>query len=181
MPRIAPVDPAAAGSGVQATLAAVQAKIGMTPNLFKTFALSPAVLNGYLAFSDALTGGALTAKQREIVSLAVGQANSCHYCLSAHTLLGKGAGLSPDAILAARKGKAADRIDNAVAALAQRIVDTRGQVSDADIAAARSAGLSDAHIVEVVANVALNALTNFTNNVAQTDIDFPKVTLALAV
>lgn len=97
MPRIAPIDTAHAAADVQATLSAVKAKIGMVPNLFTTFAQSPAVLNGYLGFSDALTHGALTGKQREIISLAVAQANGCHYCLSAHTLMGKGAGLSPKA------------------------------------------------------------------------------------
>jgi AhpD family alkylhydroperoxidase len=69
----------------------------MVPNLFSTFAQSPAVLNGYLGFSDALGKGVLTAAQREIVALAVAQANECQYCLSAHTLMGKGAGLSSEA------------------------------------------------------------------------------------
>ena len=180
MPRIAPIETAQADAGVRATLSAVKAKIGMVPNLFKTFAQSPAVLNGYLAFSDALTEGALTGKQREIIALTVAQANGCHYCLSAHTLMGKGAGLSAEGIVAARRGKAQAALDNAVAAFARRVVDTRGQVSDADVSAARSAGLDDPQIIEVIAGVALNVLTNFTNNVAQTDIDFPKVDVALA-
>ena len=179
MPRIAPIDTAHAAADVQATLSAVKAKIGMVPNLFTTFAQSPAVLNGYLGFSDALTKGALTARQREIISLAVAQANSCHYCLSAHTLMGKGAGLTAEGIQAARQGKAQDAVDNAVAVFAHRVVETRGQVNDTDVASARSAGLDDARLIEVIANVAINVLTNFTNNVALTDIDFPKVDVAL--
>ena len=180
MPRIAPIDPAAADPGVQATLAAVKAKIGTVPNLFKTFANAPAVLNGYLALSDSLGAGALTAKQREVVALAVAQANGCHYCLSAHTLLGKGAGLSPDAIAAARRGKADGAVDNAVATLAKTLVETRGKITEAQLDAARLAGLDDTRIVEVVGAVALNVLTNFMNNVAHTDIDFPEVDVALA-
>lgn len=179
MPRIAPVDPATADAGVKATLSAVKTKIGMVPNLFSTFARSPAVLNGYLALSDALGAGALTAKQREIVALVVAQANECHYCLSAHTLMGKGAGLSPEAIRKAREGQADDETNSALALFARRVVETRGQVSGADLAAARSAGLDDAHILEVIAGVAINVFTNYTNNVAQTDIDFPKVDVAL--
>jgi uncharacterized peroxidase-related enzyme len=179
MPRIAPIDAAQADAGVQATLSAVKAKIGMVPNLFSTFARSPAVLNGYLALSDALTNGVLTAQQREIIALTVAQANECHYCVSAHTLLGKGAGLSADAIRKAREGKADGAINNAVAVFARRVVETRGQVSDADVAEARSAGLDDARIVEVIAGVAINVFTNYTNNVAKTDIDFPKVDVAL--
>jgi uncharacterized peroxidase-related enzyme len=179
MSRIATIDPVHAPADVQATLAAVKAKIGMVPNLFSTFAQSSAVLNGYLALSDALGKGVLTARQREIISLAVAQANECHYCLSAHTLMGKGAGLSPEGIRKAREGKAESDIDNAVASFARRVVDTRGQVSDAELAAARSAGLGDGQIIEVIGNVAINVLTNYTNNVALTDIDFPKVDVKL--
>jgi hypothetical protein len=82
-----------------------------------------------------------------------------------------GAGLSQEGIRKAREGKAESALDDAVASLARRVVDTRGQVSDADLAAARSAGLGDEHIVEVIAN--------YTNNVAMTDIDFPKVDVEL--
>jgi uncharacterized peroxidase-related enzyme len=179
MPRIAPIDTAHPDAAVQATLAGVKAKIGMVPNLFSTFAQSPAVLNGYLALSEALGKGVLTGKQREIISLAVGQANKCSYCLSAHTLMGKGAGLSPEGIRKAREGKAESALDAAVASFARRLIDARGQVLDADLVAARSAGLGDAHIVEIIANVAINVLTNYTNNVALTEIDFPKVDVEL--
>lgn len=175
MPRIASIDIAHADAAVQATLAGVRTKLGMVPNLFSTFAQSPAVLNGYLALSDALGKGVLTAKQRSIIALAVAQANECSYCLSIHSMLGKNAGLSPEGIRKAREGRAESEIDGAVASFARRVIDARGQVSDAQLAAARSGGLKDAHIVEIIANVAVNVLTNYTNNVALTDIDFPKV------
>lgn len=178
MPRIAPVE--TTDSATQSTLDAVKAKIGMVPNLYATFAQSPAVLNGFLAFADALSKGALTPAQREIVALATAQANQCHYCVSAHTLLGKGAGLSADAIRDARQGRAYDPLDNAIAVLAVRLVAERGSISDADLAAAREAGLDDGRIIEVIAHVSYNVLTNYTNNVAQTDIDFPVVALAIA-
>ncbi|RZI38184.1 carboxymuconolactone decarboxylase family protein, partial [Herbaspirillum sp. HC18] len=109
------------------------------------------------------------------IALAVGQVNECQYCLSAHSLMGKGAGLSAEGIRKAREGGAETDLDAAVAAFARRVADTRGQVADADLAGARSAGLGDAHIIEIIGNVAINVLTNYTNNVALTDIDFPKV------
>ena len=152
----------------------------MVPNLFKTFAQSPAVLNAYLAASDSLSGGQLSNKQREIVALSVGQANGCEYCVSAHTMASKGAGLSADAVIAARHGKGVDVLDHAVASLAKALVDTRGKISDALLAEARLVGLNDAQIVEIVAAVALNTMTNYMNNVAHTEVDFPKVDIALA-
>lgn len=179
MPRISPVDSASASPAIQATFSAIKSKIGMVPNLFKTFARSPSVLDGYLGFSDTLSKGLLDAKQREVVALAVAQANECHYCISAHTAIGKGAGLTSEEMHKARAGQGLNARDGAIAAFAKTVVATHGRVSDADIAKARNAGLNDDQLVEIIANVALNVLTNYTNNVAQTDIDFPKVDLAL--
>jgi alkylhydroperoxidase family enzyme len=48
------------------------------------------------------------------------------------------------------------------------------------LAALRLAGFDEASIIEIVANVAVNVLTNYINNVAQTDIDFPVVNAKLA-
>ena len=55
------------------------------------------------------------------------------------------------------------------------MAEARGKVSEAYIAAVKRAGFTDAQVVEIVLNVALNVLTNFVNNVAETDIDFPVV------
>lgn len=178
MSRIAPATEV--DGATQVTLDAIKNKIGMVPNLHKTFARAPAVLDAYLAFGDALAGGVLTPAQREIVALATAQSNGCHYCLSAHTLIAKGTGLSVEQIEAARGGVADDTKDNAIATLAVMLVETRGSLPDRILTEARSSGLSDAEVLEIVAHVALNTLTNFTNNVAQTEIDFPVVEFALA-
>lgn len=55
------------------------------------------------------------------------------------------------------------------------IVVAKGMVADADIDAARVAGLTEADIAETVANVVANIFTNYINHVAATDIDFPVV------
>ena len=88
MPRITPVQPADASGKTKQMFDAVQAKLGLTPNLVKTLATSPAALEGYLGLNGALAGGALNVQLREQIALAVAQANSCEYCLAAHTALG---------------------------------------------------------------------------------------------
>ena len=177
MARIQPINRNEATGAVAATLDGVKAKLGVVPNLFTTFAHAPAVLNGYLALSEALTHGRLTAAQRETLALAIGQANSCQYCLSAHTLLAKGAGLDATAIRNARQGQANDPLTDALARLAVKIVQQRGVLTDDDLEQARAAGADDGLIVEVIGSVALNTLTNYTNHIAATDIDFPVVAL----
>lgn len=173
MSRISKVNPQEATGRAKELLDGVQAKLGMTPNMMRAMAASPAVLDAYLQFSNALGKGALSARVREQIALAVGQANSCDYCLAAHSAIGKMLGLSGDQILDARHGRAIDSATSAALQLARRIVDARGLVSDADLATARSGGLDDAAIAEVVANVALNLFTNYFNHVTATEVDFP--------
>jgi len=171
MSRIPALDPAA-GQAAD-LLAAVAAKLGATPNLFKVAAHAPAALEGLVALNGALGAGALPARTRESLAIAIAEVNGCDYCLSAHALIGKGAGLSETDIGLARSGRAADGKAEAALAFARTVVARRGKVSDADLAAARIAGLSDGALVEVVAHVALNIFTNYLNNVAETEIDFP--------
>lgn len=172
--RISALDPAQATGRVAELFASVKAKLGAIPNLFRTFGHSPAVLEGYVGFSGALANGVLPAPVREQLALAVAEANGCDYCLAAHSLLGKGAGLSPADIESARRGDASDPKVHALLQFARAVVAQRGAVSDDVVATARAAGASDAELVEVVAHVAVNVLTNYTNNVARTAVDFPR-------
>jgi uncharacterized peroxidase-related enzyme len=180
MTRIAPLNPADASPAIAQTLAGVKAKLGMLPNLITTFAHSPGALNGYLALSGALAESLLDARQREIVALAVGQANECGYCLAAHTAIGKGAGLDAAAIAAARRGEGTNPADAALARFARVLTETRGNATDADYRAFLDGGFSPAQALDVVALVALNTLTNYTNHLAGTAVDFPAVPIQQA-
>lgn len=175
MSRIDPIDPKEATGQAKELLDAVQAEIGATPNLIRTFAQSPSVLNGYLGLAKALSAGVLSDAAREQIALAVAGENSCDYCASAHTLIGRNAGVSEDELSANLQGVSGDAKVQALLTFARSVVAKRGFVSDQELAAARSAGVSDAEIVEVVAEVARNVLTNYLNHVAQTEIDFPYV------
>lgn len=69
MSRISIVNAEQATGKAKDLLDAVQAKLGMTPNMMKTMANSPAVLEAYLNFSGALSNGTLDAKLREQIAL----------------------------------------------------------------------------------------------------------------
>lgn len=170
----ATVDAAPAAS--QPLLTGVKAKLGSVPNLFRLLAVSPAALEGYLGLSGALGKGSLDARTRERIALAVAEFNGCGYCTSAHAFIGKNmAGLSDAEIAANRNGDSTDTRAAAAVKFAIKVVEARGQVSDADVASIRLAGYSDAEVVEIVLHVALNTLTNYVNEVAETTIDFPAV------
>jgi uncharacterized peroxidase-related enzyme len=175
MSRISALSPAQTEGKAKDILDAVQKGLGMVPNLFRVTAQSPAALEGLVGLNGALGKGALNAKIRERIALGSAERNGCDYCLSAHTALGKMAGLSETEIAQARAAQAADPKALAALRFAGKVADLRGQVSDADLVAVRQAGFSDAEIIEIVAHVALNFLTNTLNNVALTEIDFPVV------
>lgn len=155
-------------------LEVVEGKLGRVPNLFRIVANSPATLEGYLGLSEALAKGALDPRTRERIALAIGQVNGCDYCLAAHTWLGsKVAGLDAAEIAANRRGGSNDARADAAVRFAARIATARGQVDRAGLEAVRAAGYGDEEIVEIVAHVALNTLTNYLNEVLGTEIDFP--------
>ncbi len=173
MTRIKAIAPANATGKAKELLDAVQAKLGMVPNMASTMANAPVVLEGYLGLSGALAKGTLSAKVREQIALTVAERNHCGYCLAAHSTIGKMVGLTAEQMLDSRQGKAIDSKTDAVLRLAGSLVDHRGQASDGELEEARAAGLNDAMIAEIVANVALNIFTNYFNHVADPEIDFP--------
>lgn len=174
IPTPATID--AAPTASQPLLEAVKKQIGSVPNLFRIVSTSPAALEGYLGLNGALAKGKLPAATRERIALAVAQINGCGYCLSAHTYLSKNVAKLDDVELAAnRKGRSNDAKANAAVGFAAKIVQSRGAVAASDVEAVRAAGYSDEQIVEIIAHVALNTLTNYVNEVLATEIDFPVV------
>jgi len=180
MPRLTAIDPTTATGEAKALLDAVQAMLGVTPNLVRTLANTPAALRAFLGLGEALAGGRFDARSREAFALTVAGANDCEYCASAHTAISKS--LKVDAAEIARRldGRASDPQLDAALVFARRIVETRGFVDDADLAAVRRAGHDNGAIAEIVANVAANIFTNYFNHVAKTEIDFPRVDLGRA-
>lgn len=181
MQRITPINVETAHGRAKELLDAVKGKLGIVPNMTRAMAVSPAVLEAYLGFIGALGQGVLPGRIREQLALDVGQANDCEYCVSAHSVLGKGAGLSEREVLDSRRGTSADPRADALLRFARTVLEKKGMIADADIAAVRKAGFGDAEIAEVVAHVGLNVFTNYFNQVACTDLDFPRVDVASAL
>lgn len=161
--------------GVKGILDNVGAQFGFVPNMFATLASNPTVLDVVMTLQGTLSR-VLDAKTRHTIALAVSQANGCDYCLAVHTYVSSElGGMSSDDIHLARAGSSIDPKRAAVARFAQRLVDSRGQVGDADLAAVRGAGYTDPQILAIVTVAVQVMLTNFINNVNQTDIDIPAV------
>ena len=176
MARLKALNPEEVTGKTKELFNAVQSKLGVVPNMMRTMGNSDAVLEGYLNLSGALSKGSLDAKTAELIALAVAESNSCDYCLAAHSYIGeKLLKIEPTVLENSRKGSSADTKTQAALQFAQTLIAKNGLVSTTDVTAAKEAGFTDGQIGEIVGHVALNIFTNYFNNTAETEIDFPKV------
>ncbi len=160
MSTFTPIDPATATGQAAELLAQVRKALGLTPNMTKVMANSPV----------------LPAAIRERLAITTAEYNGCEYCLSAHTYIGANiAKVDADELELARTARSADPHVEALLTLSDTIARNHGQVGDADLDAARRAGVTDAEMGEVVANLALNVLTNYFNILAGVENDWPVV------
>jgi len=175
MPGSTALKPEQVPAGSKPALDAFAKNIGFTPNMMATFAASPIAFNAWATLLGSLSK-ALDVKTRDSIGLAVSEVNGCNYCLTVHSFTAEHmAKLPADEIILARKGHASDPKRDAAVQFARKVIETRGNISDAHLKAIRDAGYTDANIMEIVALVAMYSLTNFFNNVFDPEKDFPAV------
>lgn len=180
MARINVVTHETANAEQKALFNAIQSQLGIVPNFLKVFANSPDALKAFLGLHGIANGGSLDPLTRERIALALAQQNECEYCLSAHTAIGRKAGLNGAEIEANRAGTSQDARAAAAVKFARALVAHTGDVTTAELADVRNAGYGDAEIVEIITHVGMNILTNILGKASRVDIDFPKVDLKLA-
>jgi uncharacterized peroxidase-related enzyme len=180
MSRITTITNETANAEQKALFEAIQAKIGMVPNFLKVLANSPAALRAFLGLYGIAGEGSLDPHTRERIALAIAQQNSCEYCLSAHTAIGRKAGLTGDEISANRSGTSQDAKAAVAVKLARSLAEHTGDVTTAELIEARDAGFSDSDIVEIITHIGLNIITNMIGKASLLEIDFPKVGLTIS-
>ncbi|WP_343539752.1 carboxymuconolactone decarboxylase family protein [Sphingobacterium thalpophilum] len=155
----------------------VKSKMGMVPNMMRTLGNSPAVLNAYLGFNAGLNYSSLGGKLGELIALTVANENGCNYCDAAHSYVGGKIGINAEDIENARHAFSRDPKVNAALLFSKEILETKGAVSNESLQRVRAAGYDDAQILEILAQVSLSIFTNYANILADTDIDFPQLTV----
>lgn len=151
---------------------------GQVPNLGAVLALSLPLSQAVLGFDAALSRGAFGGRAAEQLAVAVSHENGCAYCLAAHSAAARAAGVSVEDIAAARSGRASDPKIAAALLFAQQIVGARGRVDEAELAAVRGAGWSDAQIVEILGHALSTTLSNYLHHLSDVPIDYPPVSYA---
>ena len=175
MQTIHPVKTENMSVATQRLLDAANEERGALSNMIKTLAQSPRALEGYLDLQKALSGSLLAPATREQIALAVAQANLCEYSLAEHAHRAAQLGLKGEQILESREARALDKRTDALLRFARDLAARKGEFSVVEL---RENGCSDADIIEVIAYIALNVFENYFNDVARTEVDFPKVARA---
>lgn len=157
--------------------AQIKKAAGSVPNTYAAIgALNPAALKAMLQVDAVLAAGTLSKQDIETIRLAVSAATGCDYCEAAHSLLGKMAGLKPDALKQIRAGEATGDVKrDALVQFVRKLVTTRGTVSEADFAAITQAGYTDVQLADISLAIAGITFTNVFNRINDTTLDFPAV------
>lgn len=175
MSRIKALNPDETTGKTKELLDTIKSRMGIVPNMMRTMANSPAVLNAYMGFNAGLSYSTLGSKLGELIALTVANENGCNYCNSAHSFVAGKMGMKEEEIAGARNAISSDPKINAALVFSKKILDNKGAVSQEDLSAIRGAGYNNAQILEILAQVSLSIFTNYVNIVADTDIDFPKL------
>jgi len=177
MSRIS-IPPVASATGAVAELySRIRKTTGGLPDLYAIVgALQPQVLGAVLDAEAVLAAGSLSRQDIETVKLAVSAAAECDYCLAAHAMLGRLAGLSPETLRNVRAGRpTGDAKRDALASFARSLVQTSGTIPGEAFAAIKNAGYTDQQLAEISLAIALTVFTNVFNRINDTGIDFPPV------
>ncbi|MBN1249910.1 MAG: carboxymuconolactone decarboxylase family protein [Anaerolineae bacterium] len=173
MPRLGDVEADTATEEVQPIFAALESTVGRVPNIYAGMANSPAALRAALTGDRLIGQGTLTGVEQIVVKLTVGRHYACEYCLAACTAVGASRGLTPEQMIAIRKGQADDPKYQALLQFTRRVLATQGRVADTELDAFRAAGYTDCHVVEVLLIIGTLTMAGFFNNLNETELDFP--------
>ena len=175
MSRLNNVTPDQATGDLATTYGALKQQMGGVINLFQALGNNPSTLSGFLQIGASLKESGLSAVDRETISLVSAHMNGCEYCESAHSVLGKMAGMKPEEILSVRKGIGSDQKSKALVSFVKELISERGHVSDQTFNSIKAAGYTDSQVTAIFLGVAENLFTNYFNNFNGTIVDFPKI------
>lgn len=155
----------------------IKKAVGSVPNTFAAIgAHGPDALKAILLADSVLASGSLSKRDQETTKLVISEVAGCDYCVAAHSLLGKLAGLKPEQLKQIRDHQpTGDDKRDALIRFVRKLAQSSGTVSDADFAAIKAAGYTDAQLVEISLAFATTVFTNVFNRINDTEIDFPAI------
>lgn len=151
-----------------------KAQAGFVPNMYAYMANSPGLLETYLdGYARFRKESGFAPAEQEIVFLTISRRNGCDYCVSAHSMIAdQKSKVPPEVTDTIRDGRPIG--EPKLAALSRftdRMVETRGLPTKADVQAFLDAGYEERHILEIILAIAVKTLSNYANHLFDTPLD----------
>ncbi|MDT8444408.1 MAG: peroxidase-related enzyme [Desulfuromonadales bacterium] len=173
MSRILPVEPQT--QNVTAIFQEIEGAFGRVPNLFRTQAHHPPLLQAnWNKVKAVMMEGTLSRKVKETLAVLVSRDNSCTYCVASHTKALHSLGMTDEEV--ADIVEDLDRSDfsakeKALVRFARQANSNPTRIPEADFASLRSTGVSDAEIVEALGVMELFTAFNKFLDALEVDLD----------
>jgi len=176
MTRIAPLTSQPDDPIVSPVFAEIEAAFGMVPNLFRTYAHHPPLLQAnWEKVKAVMMAGSLRREVKETIAVLVSKDNSCSYCVAAHSAALKSLGMTAEQIAALEGSLDAadfDAKEKALIHFAREANRNPLAITDAEFQVLRQAGAQDAEIVETLGVMEVFTSFNRFLDSLQVDIDF---------
>ena len=152
--------------------AAQKAFGGMLPNLYGLLAESPPLLESYMTLGKAFSKTSLTKTEQQIVWLTVNYENECTYCMAAHSVVARGAGVADEDVAALRTSVSlSDPKHEALRRFTAHMVQARGWAEPAQVGGLLAAGYTQATVLDVILGIGHKTMSNYANHIAHTPLD----------
>jgi uncharacterized peroxidase-related enzyme len=171
--RILPIETSNVDQKTSDALKKVKQQWGSSWNITSSMAHNPAVLEGFLAFFNAIENSGLNKTDREVACMEMAYSNDCHYCIPAHRAAAHGLGVDKEMIDQVAQGGTLEGNSRGavIQRLVRRLVETKGKLLDEEFQAFQDQGVAIPEMIAVIAEIAHCTLTNFFNRLADTDLD----------
>lgn len=166
--KLKPADLSALDDDLQSYFSKCEEKLGMIPNVLKSYALRPEKLRTFAKMYNELMLGesGLTKLEREMIAVTVSAANRCYYCLVAHGQAVRALSGDPqlgEMIVMNHRVIDLPPHQRAMLEFAWKLTLTPADITDRDRATLSEQGLSDEDVFDLC-DVA--GFFNYTNRVA---------------
>ncbi|MDJ0702005.1 MAG: ATP-binding protein [Leptolyngbyaceae cyanobacterium MO_188.B28] len=156
----------------QASLIQAQETFGFIPNVEAVSAEASTLLKGGMALWELFSTTSFTLIEQQVIYLTINFEHNCHYCMAVHTALAGTVEMPVEDIQALRDGTPLkDPKLQALRQFTQRMVATRGWVTQAEISAFMTHGYTKQQVFEVILGIAMKVIHNYTNHIAETPLD----------
>lgn len=141
--------------------------LGFVPDMYVKMGANPALLDAYTySYNSFRQNAGFNPVEQEVIFLSISYENSCEYCMAAHSFLADKVSNVPEEVTnAIREGKPIkDSKLAALSKLVRSLTANRGYVSQEEIEEFLGAGYTEAHVLGVIAAIAVKVMSNYANH-----------------